>query len=78
LVVLTPDVILAAGTPAVMALQEMTRVLPIVFANVNDPVGLSIVASLARPGRNITGFMNTEFGVSASACGITSGAFPHM
>jgi putative ABC transport system substrate-binding protein len=64
LVALAPDVILAGGSPAVMALQRATRSLPIVFANVNDPVGLGIVASLARPGRNATGFMNAEFGVS--------------
>jgi putative tryptophan/tyrosine transport system substrate-binding protein len=50
LVALAPDVILAGGTPAVMALQEATRSLPIVFANVDDPVGLGYVASLARPG----------------------------
>jgi putative tryptophan/tyrosine transport system substrate-binding protein len=65
LVALEPDVILAGGTPAVMALQQETRTLPIVFANVNDPVGLGYVNSLARPGRNTTGFMNAEFGVSA-------------
>jgi putative tryptophan/tyrosine transport system substrate-binding protein len=65
LVALAPDVILAGGTPAVMALQQATRALPIVFANVNDPVGLGYVASLARPGRNTTGFMNAEFSVSA-------------
>jgi putative tryptophan/tyrosine transport system substrate-binding protein len=65
LVTLTPDVILAGGTPAVMAFQQATRTLPIVFANVTDPVGLGYVASLARPGRNTTGFMNAEFSVSA-------------
>jgi putative tryptophan/tyrosine transport system substrate-binding protein len=65
LVALAPDVILAGGTPALAALQQATRALPIVFANVNDPVGLGLVTSLARPGGNSTGFMNVEFGLSA-------------
>jgi putative tryptophan/tyrosine transport system substrate-binding protein len=64
---MAPDVILAGGTPAVMALQQATRAVPIVFANVSDPVGLGYVASLARPGRNTKGFMNAEFGVSAKS-----------
>jgi putative tryptophan/tyrosine transport system substrate-binding protein len=48
LVALMPDVLLAAGNPALPALQQATRTLPIVFANV-DPVGNGFVASLARP-----------------------------
>jgi putative tryptophan/tyrosine transport system substrate-binding protein len=64
LLALTPDVILAAGAPAVGALQRGTRTVPIVFANVTDPVGSGHVASLAQPGGNITGFMNTEYGQS--------------
>jgi putative ABC transport system substrate-binding protein len=65
LVAMAPDVLLAGGGSAVMALQQATRTLPIVFANVFDPVGLGYVASLARPGRNTTGFMTAEFGASA-------------
>jgi putative ABC transport system substrate-binding protein len=65
LVALAPDVILAGGSPAVAALQLATGGLPIVFANVQDPVGNGFVASLARPGGNITGYMNTEFGFSS-------------
>jgi putative tryptophan/tyrosine transport system substrate-binding protein len=49
------DVILAAGTPAVIALQKVTSDIPIVFAGAGDPVGSGLVASLARPGGNITG-----------------------
>jgi putative ABC transport system substrate-binding protein len=64
LVALAPDVILAGGTSALAALQQATRVLPIIFANVQDPVGLGHVASLARPGGNTTGFMNVELGLS--------------
>jgi putative tryptophan/tyrosine transport system substrate-binding protein len=57
LVALMPDVLLAAGTPALPVLQQATRTLPIVFANVVDPVGNGFLASLARPGGNATGFM---------------------
>src|SRR5262249_39215785 len=64
LVALAPDVILAAGSPAVAPLQQTNRSVPIVFANVIDPVGAGFVASLARPGGNTTGFMSLEFGSS--------------
>ena len=48
--------ILANSTPVIAALQKLTKTIPIVCALVNDPVGLGFVASLARPGGNITGF----------------------
>jgi ABC-type uncharacterized transport system substrate-binding protein len=51
LLALAPDVILASATPSVQALQQATRTVPIVFANVGDPVGMGFVESLARPGR---------------------------
>ena len=60
LVDLQPDVILAHGTPATAALQRETRTIPIVFAIVSDPVGDGFVASLPRPGGNITGFISQE------------------
>src|SRR5262249_9449871 len=56
LLALAPDVILASATPSVQALQQATRTVPIVFAMVGDPVGMGVVASLARPGGNTTGF----------------------
>ena len=56
LVDLSPDVILAGGSPAVAAFRQQTRTIPIVFVLVVDPVGLGFVQSLARPGGNITGF----------------------
>jgi len=64
LVALAPDVILAAAVPSVQALQRATRTVPIVFANVTDPVASGFVQSLARPGGNTTGFMQFEFGLS--------------
>ena len=61
LAALAPDVILAgAGTPTVAALLQATRIVPIVFAILIDPVGAGFVASLARPGGNATGFMAYE------------------
>jgi putative ABC transport system substrate-binding protein len=64
LVALAPDVILASGTPSVMALLPATHTVPIVFANVIDPVGSGFVESLARPGGNATGFSMFEYGIS--------------
>ena len=65
LLALAPDVILASATPSVQALQQATRTVPIVFANVGDPVGMGFVESLARPGGNTTGFTPLEFGFGA-------------
>jgi putative tryptophan/tyrosine transport system substrate-binding protein len=64
LVALAPDVIFASAGPNVAALQRITRSVPIVFANVVDPVGTGFVASLARPGGNTTGFSAFEYSLS--------------
>ena len=64
LVAIAPDVILASASASVAALQRITRSVPIVFANVIDPVGAGFVASLARPGGNITGFLAFEYSLS--------------
>ena len=58
LVGLQPDIILAAGTPATVALQRETRTIPIVFVNVGDPVSSGLVPRLDRPSGNVTGFAN--------------------
>jgi putative ABC transport system substrate-binding protein len=50
-----PDVLAAAGTPPVRALANATRTIPIVMAGAGDPVGTGLIASLARPGGNVTG-----------------------
>jgi putative ABC transport system substrate-binding protein len=55
-----PDAILVTGGPALAPLQQATRTIPIVFMTVSEPVALGFVASLARPGGNITGFTNIE------------------
>ena len=65
LVALAPDVLVAAGSATVGALQQSTRTVPIVFATVGDPVGAGFVESLARPGGNITGFAIFEYAIGA-------------
>jgi ABC-type uncharacterized transport system substrate-binding protein len=64
LVALNPDVLVAATSPSVRALQSATRTIPIVFASVLDPVAAGFVATLARPGGNTTGFALFEYGLS--------------
>jgi putative ABC transport system substrate-binding protein len=61
LVALKPDVIVANTTPVTIALQQATSSIPIVFAQVVDPLGRGFADNLARPGGNITGFLNFEF-----------------
>jgi putative tryptophan/tyrosine transport system substrate-binding protein len=61
LVTLAPDVILAATSPSVAALQQTTHTLPIVFVQIADPVGAGFVAGLAQPGGNTTGFTSFEY-----------------
>jgi putative tryptophan/tyrosine transport system substrate-binding protein len=60
LVELQPEVIVAHSTPVAAGLQRATRTTPIVFVQVSDPVGDGFVASLSRPGGNMTGFINHE------------------
>jgi len=65
LVTLPPDVILASATPAVAALQQVTRNVPIVFTQVADPVSAGFIVSLAKPGGNMTGFTNFDYDIGA-------------
>ena len=60
LVARAPDVIVATGTPFTKIVKQLTRTIPIVFANVADPVASGFVESFARPGGNITGFSSLE------------------
>jgi putative ABC transport system substrate-binding protein len=64
LVALQPDVILAQGTGATATLQRESRVIPIVFVTVSDPIGSGFVASLARPGGNLTGLLQFESSIT--------------
>jgi putative ABC transport system substrate-binding protein len=65
LMALNPDVIFAAPSAALASVQRVTRTIPVVFAQVSDPVGAGFVASLAHPGGNITGFALFEFAIGA-------------
>ena len=66
LVGLQPDVILAHSTGATAGLQRESRTVPIVFVNVSDPIGTGFIASMARPGGNLTGVLHLEAASSAS------------
>jgi putative ABC transport system substrate-binding protein len=57
---LQPDLILANNTPTTAAMLQQTRTIPIIFVVATDPVGSGLVASLARPGGNVTGFINMD------------------
>src|SRR3974377_2049102 len=61
---LAPDVIVASGTSAIVPLLQATHTVPIVFANVADPVGAGFVDTMARPGGNTTGFIQFEYSLS--------------
>jgi hypothetical protein len=73
LVALGPDVILGTAASIVTALQQVSRTIPIVFVSTIDPVGAGLVASLARPGGNATGFTSYEFSLSAKPAGVAQG-----
>jgi len=61
LIELKPDLILGMTTPAVTALVEETKTTPILFVNIVDPLGRGLISNMARPGGNVTGFLNFEF-----------------
>lgn len=63
IVALKPDVIVANGTPTVAALRRATSTIPVVFVGINEPVVQGFIASMARPGGNITGFTQVDFSI---------------
>src|SRR6516225_293508 len=65
LVALAPDVIFSSGAAGVEPLRRATRTVPIVFVMVPDPVGAGFIASMARPGGNITGFSQFDYSIAA-------------
>src|SRR5262245_19120439 len=65
LLALSPDVIFLSTTPALSSMHQATRTVPIVFAQVADPVSAGFVASLAKPGGNMTGFTTFEYEIGA-------------
>lgn len=78
LVANAPDVLVAHSTPPTAALSRETRSIPIVFLTVTDPVGQGLVASLARPGRNVTGFSVFEASLGAKWLQLLSETAPDI
>jgi putative ABC transport system substrate-binding protein len=78
LVALAPHAILSAGGTAVAALQRTTHTTPIVFAKTTDPVSRGLVASLARPGGNTTGFVQYEFGTAGKWLELLNQIVPNL
>jgi putative ABC transport system substrate-binding protein len=78
LVHLKPDVIVAAGTQAVRTVKQITSTIPVVIGQVGDPVKLGFVASLARPGGNITGFSTISSRLAGKWLELLKEAFPQI
>src|SRR5262245_56694897 len=78
LVALAPELILATGSPPVVALRKATRAVPIVFVLVADPVGAGFVESLARPGGTATGFTPFEYTIGAKWLELLREVAPHV
>jgi len=78
LAALAPDVILAPGASTVGPLLQATRIIPIVFVIVADPVGAGFVASLAHPGGNATGFIAFEYGIGGKWLGLLKQIVPNL
>jgi ABC-type uncharacterized transport system substrate-binding protein len=73
-----PDLILSQNTPTTVALLQQTTTIPIIFANVADPVGSGLVASLPQPGGNVTGFINIEGSMSGKWLELLREMVPHV
>jgi len=77
LVALKPDVLFVYGTPASLAAKDATRVIPIVFAGVNDPLAVGLVRDLRRPEGNVTGVTTNNTELSAKRLSLLKEAVPH-
>jgi putative ABC transport system substrate-binding protein len=73
-----PDAIVAASNPSLAELQRLTSTIPIVFAQISDPVGSGFVTGLARPGGNMSGFQNFEEAIGGKWLGVLKEAAPNM
>ena len=78
LVALSPDVILVSTTPALSSMHQITRTVPIVFTQVADPVSAGFVASMAKPGGNITGFTLFDYEIGAKWLGLLKEIAPNV
>jgi putative ABC transport system substrate-binding protein len=73
-----PDVIVVMASPALAELHRLTSTIPIVFAQVSDPVDSGFVAGLARPGGNITGFQNFDAAIGGKWIGVLKDVAPNL
>ena len=73
-----PDLVLSHTTPTTAALLRETRTIPIIFANVSDPIGSGFVASLSRPGGNVTGFTTIEGSMGGKWLELLNEISPHV
>jgi putative ABC transport system substrate-binding protein len=78
LIGLKPEVLIANGTPSLVATRQATSTIPIVFVSVADPVGQGFVPSLARPGGNVTGFSAEEAGMGGKWLELLKELAPHV
>jgi putative ABC transport system substrate-binding protein len=78
LVALAPEVILSHSPPATSALSKATQSIPVVFVQITDPVGAGLVANLAHPGSNITGFTTFEFSMGTKWLDLLKGIAPNL
>jgi len=77
-VAMAPDVIMIVGSAGVAPMLQATRIIPVVFVNVADPVGAGFVESLGRPGGNATGFITYEYSLSGKWLELLKQAAPHV
>jgi putative ABC transport system substrate-binding protein len=78
LVLLTSAAVVSAGSIATAAMKRATSTIPVVFVMVNEPVAQGFVASLARPGGNITGFTNIDFSVVGKMAELLKATVPEL
>lgn len=78
LVALRPDCILAHSTPVSAELMQITRTIPVVFVSVSDPIGSGFVASMARPGGNMTGFTIEQATITSKQLSILKELVPQL
>ncbi len=78
LVALAPEVILSHSPPATSALSKATQSIPVVFVQITDPVGAGLVANLAHPGANVTGFTTFEFSMGTKWLDLLKGIAPKL
>ena len=72
------DVIVVHATPGTRAVKGVTRTIPIVMVSVGDPVGTGLVASVARPGSNVTGVSNIDVGLAAKRLQLLKEVLPKL